>query len=194
MSETIHQGGTHGGGHQHTPDTKHIQNPSVLHEQSDVNVRAILKFILILAIGTAIVFGIISGLLRTLSFVAEKMDPQTPSPMVMKGEERLPPEPRLQGAPGWNFEGKNIELREPQAEREMLFEKWSNDLEKGGVDPQTGATRIPIEEAKRMIVERNMPARQAQGKQVSGEKAAVGQAIDVPSSQSAGHQTESRDK
>lgn len=192
MSETIYHGDRHGhGDERRTPDTNHTRNPGVMHEVSDVDVGAILKFILALAIGTALVFGIIYGLMRTFTYVADKIDPDVPSPMALKGEARMPPEPRLQLAPGWNFEGHNLELREPQAERRMLFEKWNKEMEQGGTDAQTGAVRMPVKDAMRMIVGQNMPARQMPAN--NGNKV-VNEGIGVPDLQSSGQQTDSRDK
>ncbi len=195
MSETTSHSDKHGhGAERRTPDTTRIQNPDVLHEVSDVNVRAILKFIGALAVGTAIVFGIASGLLRGFAYAADKFDPQTESPLALKGDERLPPEPRIQLSKGWNFEGKNLELQEPQKERELLFERWHNELEKGGVDPKTGAVQMPIEKAKGMIVEQHLPARTSSATgQPSGGKV-TGEGLAAPSVQSAGQQTEGRDK
>lgn len=196
MSETIHHGDRHGHGDEHrTPDTGHIQNPDVQHEMSDVNVGAILKFIVALAIGTAIVFGIIGGMIKGFDYAMDKVDPQKQSPLALKEEERLPPEPRLQLAKGWQVEGQNLELREPQAESKILLEKWNNQLDKGGVDPQTGATLLPIEEAKRMIVQQNLPARQQQ--QQAGQTSTgkvINEGVAIPGGQSSGQQTESRDK
>ncbi len=195
MSETIHHGDRHGHGDEHqTPDTGHIQNPDVQHEMSDVDVGAILKFIVALAVGTALVFGIIGGMIKGFDYAMDKFDPQTQSPLALKEEERLPPEPRLQLAKGWNFEGHKLELQEPQAERRLLFEKWNNQLDKGGVDPQTGATLLPIEEAKRLIVQQNLPARQPPQAGQNNTGKVINEGIAIPGAQSSGQQTESRDK
>lgn len=196
MSETIHHG-DRSGGHgdaRSAPGSGHIHNPDVMHEVSDVDVGAILKFILALAIGTALVFGIIAGLMRAFTYIADKVDPDIPSPMALKGDARMPPEPRLQLAPGWNFEGHNLELQEPQAERRMLFEKWNKQMEQGGTDAQTGAVRMPVKEAMRMIVEQNMPARSMPANKANNSGKVINEGIQIPGAQSSGQQTESRDK
>ncbi len=193
MSETTYHGGSGHGEERRTPDTGHIQNPDVMHEVSDVNVGAIIKFIVALAIGTAIVFGIIAGVMRTFTYIADKVDPDIPSPMALKEEDRMPPEPRLQLSRGWNFEGQNLELREPQAERRMLFEKWNKEMEQSGTDPQTGAVHMPVKEAMRMVVEQNMPARQMTAKQMNSSRV-TNEGIPLPDAQSSGQQTDSRDK
>ncbi len=103
MSKSIHHGSGkgHGDAGAELPDTSHIQNPDVLHEESDVNVRAIGKFIVILAISTAIAFGIIAGMYRGLEYM---MREPPPSAVARNGDERLPPEPRLKLASGWTDE------------------------------------------------------------------------------------------
>ncbi|MGI8656093.1 MAG: hypothetical protein ACR2LC_12850 [Pyrinomonadaceae bacterium] len=195
MSETIYHG-DRSGGHEderRTPDTGHIQNPDVQHEMSDVDVGAILKFIVVLAIGIALIFGIAAGAIKAFNYVADEVDPDIPSPMALKEEDRMPPEPRLQLAKGWNFEGHNLELQEPQAERRMLLEKWNKQMEQSGTDPQTGAVHTPVKEAMRMVVEQNMPARQMTAKQLNSGKV-TNEGIPVPDAQSSGQQTDSRDK
>src|SRR4051812_15700878 len=86
-----------------TPDVSHIQNPDVTHEESDVNVRSILMFVLGL-----IVFGVIVQFLMwyMLKFFERRQDAQTPkpAPMALSDKERLPPVPRLQGAPGFGVD------------------------------------------------------------------------------------------
>ena len=56
-----------------------------------------------------------------------------PGPMAMTEQERLPPEPRLQAAPGFgvkleNGEWVNLEKREPEAEYRVLREQWERQL------------------------------------------------------------------
>ncbi|MEJ7709239.1 MAG: hypothetical protein WKF84_05100 [Pyrinomonadaceae bacterium] len=82
-----------------TPDVHHIHNVDVAHEESDVNVRAILWFVLGLGIMTAISFALMGGLYKFFE-QRELTAEGNPSPMAMTGDERLPPEPRLQLAPG----------------------------------------------------------------------------------------------
>lgn len=198
-----------------TPDVSHVQNPDVAHEESDVNVRAILQFV-----GGLLVFGIVVCVLMWLLFKffesreAKMEEQRPPGPMAFKEGEKLPPEPRLQVAPGFgiqveknapvnaeeirkigNYDEKtghvSLELNKPQAEMEVLKELWKEQLEKGTIDPNTGKrVGLSIEEAKKKIVEENLPARAPK----DGEKAGAPGGADVPSYESSGRMTEKRDQ
>ena len=73
--------------------------------------------------------------------------------MAMNDKERLPPEPRLQSAPGFGVDSENgrvnMELVPPQAEYRELAKQWEDLWEHGQKDKQTGVvTLVPIDEAK----------------------------------------------
>ena len=197
-----------------TPDVSHVQNPDVAHEESDVNVKAILQFV-----GGLLFFGIIVSVLMLLLFKyfearEAKLETRRPSgPMAFKENEKLPAEPRLQAAPGFGVQiEKNtpvnkeeigeighydektgrvsLELNKPQAEMEVLNEIWKEQLEKGTLDPKTGATvGIPIEEAKKQLLEKNLPTRAPKDGRADGAQGA-----DVPSYESSGRMMEKRDQ
>src|SRR5688500_10443748 len=132
MAKNGHNGHK-GDGHGHateTPDVSHIKNVDVTHETSDVNVGGILKFVLGLTIFAIIVHVLMWGIFRL--FNAQEKEPE-PGPMAMTKEERLPPEPRLQAAPGFGVklvDGKwvSLEMREPQAEYSVLRQQWERQL------------------------------------------------------------------
>ena len=178
-----------------TPDVSHIQNPDVSHEASDVDVGTIVKFVIGLFVLTVITFVLMKLLHNVLENRATEADPPR-RPMAMTEKERLPPEPRLQGAPGFGValgEGKgtiNLQLREPQAEYHEVEKIWDQILE-GKPDPRTGLISMPIEEAKQKVLEdgslRSRPP--ADGQQQVGAGG-----MDVPSYQSSGRMTEKRDQ
>ena len=197
-----------------TPDVSHVQNVDVAHEESDVNVKAILQFV-----GGLLFFGIIVSVLMVLLFKyfesrEAKLETQRPAgPMAFKENEKLPAEPRLQAARGFGVQiEKNtpvnkeeiekigsydektgrvsLELNKPQAELEVLNEVWKEQLERGTLDPKTGATvGIPIEEAKKKLLEKNLPARAPKDGRADGAQGA-----DVPSYESSGRMMEKRDQ
>lgn len=178
-----------------TPDVTYIQNPDVSHEASDVNVRSIIFFA-----GGLLVFGIIVHILMSLMFSymekrATKEDPP-PRHMALTEKERIPPEPRLQAAPGFGInlgEGKRpikLELREPQAEYNELSKIWEQDLE-GKPDPRTGQTSMPIAEAKQKILSDGQLKTR---KPSAGQEQINMQGMDIPSYQSSGRMTEKRDQ
>ena len=181
-----------------TPDASYIQNPDVSHEASDVNVRSIILFA-----GGLFVFGVIVHILMSLMFSymqsrADKQEAANPrGPMAFTEKERLPPEPRLQAAPGFGIslgEGKapvNLQLREPQAEYNELHKIWLDDLN-GQTDPRTGKASMPIAQAMQKIVQDGqLKTRQP----VAGQQQInIKGGMDMPSFMSSGRTTEKRDQ
>jgi hypothetical protein len=196
MSWTGQDGNGHGRKYVHiteTPDVRHIANPDVMHEESDVDVKGVGTFVGILAAGLILIGALMIGLFKGFERYAEYKDERIPvSPMARTEAERRPPPPVLQAAPGFRSLDDprvSFELREPSAEWDTLREKWTKELENpGAIDPATQTMRVPIEDAKRMLLEKNLPVRQQQ----SGEVGSAG--MDVPSYSSAGRQTEKRDQ
>ena len=120
---------------------------------------------------------------------AEAEDKKNAHPLALSEEERLPPEPRLQGAPGFGVDdpktGQRIklELKAPQAEYWELEKQYKELWEKGEKDEKTGTViSLPIEEAKKkMLADTSI-------KKVSDEegKKALEEAGSIVSSSSAG--------
>ena len=149
-----------------TPDVSYITNPDVAHEESDVAVRPLLWFV-----GGLTVFTLITCLAMLLMFKffqkrEESLELEA-SPLARQGAERLPPEPRLQLAPGWEVEkdGKRQDLSystdntghvpQPGSEWKLVNEEWQRELkEYGWADQQAGTARIPVERAIDLYLER----------------------------------------
>lgn len=115
-----------------TPDVSHIKNLDVKHETSDVNVGGILKFVVALTIFGIIVNVLMWGMFRVFNAQETKKEPPK-GPMAMTEKERLPPEPRLQAAPGFgvklaNGEWVPLDTKEPEAEYKVLREQWERQL------------------------------------------------------------------
>ena len=111
----------------------HIKNLDVTHETSDVNVGGVLKFVVGLTVFAVVVHVLMWGMFRLLADAGRLRRSRQPGPMAMTEEERLPPEPRLQAAPGFgvkleNGEWVNLENREPEAEYRVLREQWERQL------------------------------------------------------------------
>ncbi|MGH9881138.1 MAG: hypothetical protein ACRD6N_06850, partial [Pyrinomonadaceae bacterium] len=168
MSEIHHNGNHHPADHHHghpteTPDVSHIRNVDVTHELSDVSVEGVLKFIVGLTIMTAVTLGLMWALFKVLNSEAAKKDVQAPpGPMARTEEERRPPEPRLQEAPGFGLKletGQLVPLDskhapgQPQAEYRVLQEQWEETLEKGKTDPTGKLVALPIGEAMKKLLE-----------------------------------------
>jgi hypothetical protein len=164
----------HSGHVTETPEVSNIKNVDVTHEVSDVYISAIAKFV-----AGLFVLMIVSFLLMWVLFRAfESQIRDTPaSPMALTEKERLPPEPRLQGAPGFAEElgtkapavkkeesGAAIttgeaQPKDPLWEIKMLREHWNDVLEHGPVDQSGKRYGMPIEKAKEEILQQGLPAR-----------------------------------
>lgn len=148
-----------------TPDTSHIKNVDVTHEVSDVYISGIAKFVLALTILMIASFVLMWGMFRVLE--AGSSDPPA-APMALSDKERLPPEPRLQGAPGFAEEldksaaaGKERKPemsnesrggppppKDPLWEIKVLRDQWEDILQNGPVDQNGQRYGMPIDKAK----------------------------------------------
>ena len=175
MAKTGHNGHNgHGNGHgrghvSEIPDVSYIKNVDVTHEASDVSVGGLLKFVLALSIMTALVAVLMWGLFRFFNQQETKKEPPA-GPMAMTNEEALPPEPRLQSAPGFGVkleDGKwvPLEMREPQAEFRVLREQWTRQLDCTMDEHKTTHSQpcVPIDEAMKRLVQQGLPSRTPDG-------------------------------
>jgi hypothetical protein len=183
-----------GNGHKtETPDVSHIRNVEVTHEPSDVSVNGVLTFVVVLTIATATVCLGMWLLFRYFN-AQEAREPQ-PGPMALqKGDpKRLPPEPRLQSAPGFGItteDGKTHDLQkaEPQAEYRVLRQEWDENLKTGLKDQSGKVVGMPINAAIDKVVSgAGLPTR------VKGPGGKLSDyAISMPTAASSGRETEKR--
>lgn len=157
-----------------TPDVSYIKNVDVTHETSDVYVQGIAKFVLALFVMTVAVYVLVWGMFRM--FEARNQEPPPP-PMALRAEERLPPEPRLQGAPGFGEElektarpaespaethapaGGPLKPKDALWEIQQLNDQWQDVLEHGPIDQNGKRYGMPIEKAKEEILKQGLPVR-----------------------------------
>jgi hypothetical protein len=161
-----------GNGHRtETPDVSHIRNVEVTHETSDINVRAVATFVIVLTVSCAIVSFGLWYLFKY--FNTERLKERAPGPLAirnLKEEERLPPEPRPQGQRGFgvtleNGQQQKLELTHPQAEYEVLRNQWESSLQTGVKDSSGNTVGMPIQDAMKQIVSgQGLPSRATQGK------------------------------
>jgi hypothetical protein len=152
-----------------TPDVSYIKNVDVTHETSDVYVAGIARFVIGLFVLTVATFFLVWGMFHV--FEARVKEPKR-SPMALSGTDRLPPEPRLQGAPGFGEGvGKTAKTENPEVsaalsalpknplwEIQEVRKKWQDVLENGPVDKDGNRFGMPIEKAKEEIVKQGLPA------------------------------------
>ena len=131
------------------------------YEPNDIRLKGILYFGVGLLLLIVITFGLMWALLGV--FEGEFANRRAAGPMTMTEKERLPPEPRLQLAPGFKVDSPdgtvNLELLAPAAEYHEMRREWDQKIEKGEIDPKTGAiTSMPIDAAKEKLLEENVKA------------------------------------
>ena len=173
-----------------TPDTSHIKNVDVTHETSDVQIGGIAKFIVGLLILTIATFIALWGMFVALQkFETKNEETRHRSPIAMTGEDRLPPEPRLQSAPAFaeslekSKQEKQTEERsqtagesfprpkDPLWEIKALREQWNDVLEHGPTDQNGQRYGMPIERAKEEALKQLSAKKEAEGRaQTAGKK------------------------
>ena len=176
----------------------YITNPDVAHEESDVAVRPLLWFVGGLTAFTIIVC--VAMLIMFQYFLSrERSQELKPSPLARKGEETLPPEPRLQLAPGHgvttddgarhnlSYQNKPEGVPQPQSEYWVVQDEWTRELKDyGWADEKAGTVRLPIDEAIKRYAQQRASKQQGQPP--------LGQAPkeQTPSDSSSGQQTEQK--
>ena len=160
-----------------TPDVSYITNPDVAHEESDVAVKPLLWFV-----GGLTAFTIVVCVVVLLMFIyfqrREESQELEASPLARRGEERLPPEPRLQLAPGFgvktddgqehklDYTAKTERVPQPQSEYLVVRDEWRRELEDyGWADQQAGIVRVPVDKAIQLYLQRQRAKQQAQESQ-----------------------------
>jgi hypothetical protein len=129
------------------------------YEHNVIGLRGIIYF----AGGLFFLVVLTFGLMWVLQNLMEKqaiVEKDVSSPMMMSDTERLPPEPRLQAAPGFGVDSDrgrvNLELKAPQSEYRNLQEQWETMWRDGQKDAKTGmVATLPMEEAKRRFLEQS---------------------------------------
>jgi hypothetical protein len=124
-----------------------VDNPEVHHEESDVDIRGVLLFAVVLVVVAIVIHVAVWGLFRFFD-ARETRRQVVEYPLALQEENRLPPEPRLQTNPREDLQ----KLR--AAERQVLTTY-------GWVDRNAGVVRIPIEEAMRLTLQRGLASRPA---------------------------------
>jgi hypothetical protein len=180
----------HDGHRTETPDVSHIRNVEVAHEPSDISVRGVLTFVVVLTLST---ITICIGLWLLFDYLnTQRAKERPPGPMALRNlpeKDRLPPEPRLQSSKGFGADlddgKKPLELAIPQAEYQAVRKQWENTLRSGPKDQSGNTIGMPIDQAIDKIVSgEGLPART---KQAPGKLEDY--AISMPSDMSSGRET-----
>jgi hypothetical protein len=122
-------------------------NVDIVHEESDVNVSAIIRY----GIGLLVVAAVVHVFLWWLLGAYERQNQRAQTqvyPLSAGQRDRLPPAPRFQ-------ENPQEELQELRAKQKAQLEGY------GWVNKEAGVARIPIEDAMKLVIERGLPTREA---------------------------------
>lgn len=121
-------------------------SPNVGHEESTVELKPIIAFGVVLVIVSALSFALVWFMLDFLRLNQARTD----TPLSALADPRaLPPAPRLQVTPSRDL----IQTRQTE-DVVLKTYRW--------VDRDAGIVGIPVERAIKILVERGLPARDAQ--------------------------------
>ena len=123
---------------------QHITEKTVTREERDVSIPSLAKFGVALVLLGIAANLLVWGMFNQFNKSAERS--QSPAPPMFKGNQ-LPPEPRLQGAPGHQASAPE-DLREMRKREDAILGSY------GWVDQPNGIVHIPIQNAKRLILEK----------------------------------------
>ena len=145
--------------HPHGP----IDNPDVVHEASDINVRAIIGFVIVLTGITLSVDVAMYGLFKALNHYEVTQEPPgsplaTPPAPVTGGTQ---PAPGLQTTP-W------ADLKQFRADQNAYLHGY------GWVDERAGIARVPIEKGKELLLKQGLPVRPELADALEGTAVAAG--------------------
>ena len=141
-----------------------LVNEDVHHEESDINVRAILWFVGMLAAITIGIQAAMVGMFRGLNWYETRTQPYV-TPLA-RGAAPVTdfPQPQLQTTP-WT------DLQAFRAAQQKDIDSY------GWVDEKLGVARIPISKAKELLLQRGLPVRPELAADLEGTNiAATGEA------------------
>jgi len=160
-------------------DTTDIRNPETRHEEGDINVRPVYKFLMWLGVMMVFTWLLTYVIMKANDTRIERENAIVTHLPKSKAEE-LPPKPRLQLAPG--------ETMHPLQEGEEYRDSVVQVLESYGyIDKSAGTVHIPIDLAKQILLQRGFPTRPGATEQDDGT-------IWMPSFSSAGRVYVRRDQ
>ena len=136
--------------HKHASDDG--KSESTAYETRDVKIRPLAVFIAGLTVVAIATYLVVFVIIRIFSAQAAKQDAQVQPAAgqvqaTAPGEERLPPEPRIQANPA-------ADLKTLRDQEDAVLTTY------GWVDRQGGVVRVPIDVAMQQVLEQGLPVRQ----------------------------------
>ena len=150
-------GGTPDAPHEHGHDLDELHNEGVAHEHSDVNVRAILSFAAIITVVSIVCAAVVWGMFGVFERQAVGREPRM-SPLVAPSTQ-MPA--TTAGSPFFGGPQQQPQLlTNERAALRLLRDSEDKQLHQYGWVNQTGGVvQMPIENAKKLLAERGLPAR-----------------------------------
>jgi hypothetical protein len=131
---------------QHPHAHGELANENVHHEESDINVRAIITFVVVLTVTALVINLAMIGLFKLFDKIEDKNQAAISPLAAPPAKVSDFPEPRLQTTP-WT------DLRKLRAEERAFLDSY------GWVDESGGIARVPIAKAKEMLLQKGLPVR-----------------------------------
>jgi hypothetical protein len=147
------------------PRLPDLSDPAQRHEQQDVNIWAIGKVGIGLAVTTILSLFLVLGVFRYLEQQDQASQPVTPAGVEVQ-QNKLPPQPRL-------IENEPEDLNQVHTGEDQTLSTY------GWADPQHTHVRIPIDKAIDQLAQRGLPSRQG------GDQGAAA-SVSVPTDSSLG--------
>ncbi len=130
-----------GGGHHYTDEEMH--NEDVAHEHGDVNPRTVITFGIAMLVVIALSSALMYGLFLAFEKQAEARDPQV----------------RPHAATNVTPRGPGLLTNEPKNLQQFHQEEQGKLEGYGWVNQGQGVAHVPIEQAKKLVVEHGLPVR-----------------------------------
>lgn len=134
-----------------------IVNVETSHEKSDVDVRALMWFVVIFTVFAIVTHVFLYLLFKFYVRIERKPGQNAPALTAMQrpSDMSVPTEPRLQPFPTKAVDGQvqPPNILTPEADMQRMAQEQNKALhDYGWVDQQKGVVHIPIEEAKKRVV------------------------------------------
>jgi hypothetical protein len=155
--------------HDHDPE----ENPAVSYERTDLDIFAVTKFGIGLAIGTIIAVFMMWGLFEWFARHQNEALVDLPASVIEARKGLTPPEPRLQSI--GDLRGPHVELHQLREDEAMQLRSYA------WVDPDKGVVRIPVEVAKELVLKKGLPVKLSAEGQVQSKTSNPGESVGTPS-------------
>ena len=142
MAESTNKPDEHG----HEKPGGDAGHPGVSHERRDINVFQVTAFGIGLLLGCIVTVFVIWGLFDFLYSREDAKNAANPAALMMKDQNKLPPEPRLQDNP-------KVELKDLRSDEAAILNSY------GWVNPDKGVVRIPIDQAIDIVAQKGLPSK-----------------------------------